>query len=67
METYYSNPKKKFSEVDIGEMFVYGTEIYLKIRRTDEDNVFNTYSDMVCTIYKDTIVQPVEAQIHVTL
>ena len=67
METFYSKPKKIFSDVDIGEMFVYGTELYLKIRRTDEDNVFNTYSDMVCTIYKDTIVQPVEAHIHYKL
>lgn len=67
MEVKYSKPKVKFDSVDIGECFIYGTEIYIKVSRIyNSANSFNTYSDYLCTLYKDTIVQPVDAELLIS-
>lgn len=67
MEIKYSKPKVRFDSLDLGKCFIYDSEIYIKISREYiSTNSFNTNCDMLCTIYKDTLVQPVEAELLIS-
>ena len=51
--------KATFDCIIVGECFKYDNEIFLKIRTTSsDDNVFNFTSYKVMTIYRSTMVEP---------
>lgn len=55
---------KTFKEIMVGEFFMYAGDVYLKI--SDDlsgDNVFNCYDDCISSVFKDTLVIPLNMEL----
>lgn len=55
---------KTFEEIVVGECFMYAGDVYLKISDDlSRDNVFNFYDDCIATVFKDSLVIPLNMEL----
>lgn len=55
---------KAFDEIVVGECFMYAGDVYLKISEMeDNSNSFNFYDDCITTVFKDTLVIPLNMEL----
>ena len=64
MNIVLKNNKVTFKSLSVGDVFMYSNFVYLKINdNVDHDNVFNLDTEQMTTVYKDTLVKPMNVEL----